>query len=756
MANQQSPGINFREIDLTTVIPSVSVSTGAFAGVFRWGPVEERFLVDSEDTLVKYFGKPTNFNAETFFTAANFLAYSNQMYITRAANTSGATPYATFAANSGNNVFSGNTSALQTGMYVFQASNGTILPTTGCTAIVTSVNSTAFVLSNNASGSGSVTLYFANPQTTYSAVALEQDGVVANLVNQIVKNESDYFSRGAGVYSNGVFISANGNFDTDVLYIAKYPGNPGNSLRVSICDSINAYSSNIASTASLNFTIGNNTATAIFAGSGNTAANTVVNQITIGDQIMAGNGSIGYQYLTVRNVYQNTVSSNTVLSIVFEDPYRLHTEYSTNTIQRYWEFYNTVGVAPGQSPWVLENGNTSAIDEIHVVVVDEGGVFSGTPGTILEVFKGLSRASDAKNTDSTDNYYKNVINQNSGYIWWANDRSTARSAPAASIASSSSTAPGNYNMVYGSDGLSETDVSLATLGTAYSTFVSAEDIDIGILMQGRPAGAAGQTWQLANYLIDNIAETRRDLVVTISPDKNLVLNQYGEQALNEKSWADNVRDTSYAMIDSGYKYQYDRYSDLYRWIPLNGDIAGLLARTDQTNNPWWSPAGYNRGAIKNVAKLAYNPRLAERNVLYANGINPVVTFPGKGTILYGDKTHLSKPSAFDRIGVRRLFIVLEKAISTAAKYTLFDFNDDFTRSQFKNMVNPYLRTIQGLRGITDYLVVCDLTNNTADIIDGNQFVGDIYIKPNRSINWITLNFVAVGTGVQFSYVIGKY
>jgi phage tail sheath protein FI len=209
-------------------------------------------------------------------------------------------------------------------------------------------------------------------------------------------------------------------------------------------------------------------------------------------------------------------------------------------------------------------------------------------------------------------------------------------------------------------------------------------------------------------------------------------------------------------MDSGYKYMYDRYNDIYRWVPLNGDIAGLCVRTDNTNDAWWSPAGFNRGNIKNVVKLAWNPRKAERDVLYPAGVNPVVTFPGQGTVLFGDKTLQAKPSAFDRINVRRLFIVLEKAISTASKYSLFEFNDAFTRAQFKNLVTPYLRTIQGRRGITDFLVVCDETNNTPAIIDSNQFVGDIYIKPARSINFIQLNFVAVGTGVQFSEVVGKF
>ncbi|MCP4124975.1 MAG: hypothetical protein GY751_24805, partial [Bacteroidetes bacterium] len=200
----------------------------------------------------------------------------------------------------------------------------------------------------------------------------------------------------------------------------------------------------------------------------------------------------------------------------------------------------------------------------------------------------------------------------------------------------------------------------------------------------------------------------------------------------------------------------DKYNDKYRWVPLNGDIAGLCARTDNNRDAWWSPAGYNRGQVKSVVKLAYNPQKAHRDALYQKQINPVVTFPGQGTILFGDKTQQTRPSAFDRLNVRRLFIVLEKAIATAAKFSLFEFNDEFTRAQFRNMVEPFLRDVQGRRGITDFKVVCDDTNNTGSVIDRNEFVGDIYIKPSRSINFIQLNFIAVSTGVDFSEVVGKF
>lgn len=752
MAFQLSAGVNFSEIDLTTVVPAVATSDAAIAGVFRWGPVGERILIDSETLLANRFGKPTTFNAETYYSAANFLSYSNRLWVARAANTTGST--LVFAANSTNTtsaIYTGNTSGLVEGMYVTQSTN-TSVSATGNTTYIVSVNATAVVLSTKPTSNGTANLYFGRPETAYSAVAMESGGLVANLVNQIVLNENDYESK-------------DGNFDTDVLYVAKYPGDLGNSLRVAVCDNSNSFTSNVSTSANLTFTIGQETATAEFSSTSNASATTVASNISTGDLILAGNTSLGKQYLRVESVsVNNSYSGNTLLTVTFQDPYRLRASYSTATIQRYWEFSNVVESAPGQSDYVANFGNTAASDEMHVVVVDDGGGFTGTPGTVLEVFKGVSRATDAKNNDGTANYYKDVINQNSAYIWWANDRGNAASANAALVASSTTTAPGNYNLTLGADGADETDSdAYAPITVAYDLFASTEDIDISLVIQGRPLGGSTsvngvtvENFQLANYIIDNICEIRRDCVALISPEKDLILNSFGTEATNLVAWRGALHSTSYAVLDSGYKYQYDKYNDVYRWIPLNGDIAGLCARTDQTNDAWWSPAGFNRGQIKNLVKLAWNPRKSERDILYSNGVNPVVTFPGQGTVLYGDKTLQAKPSAFDRINVRRLFIVLEKAISVSAKYSLFEFNDAFTRSQFKNLVTPYLRTIKGRRGITDFLVVCDDTNNTAQIIDTNQFVGDIYIKPARSINFIQLNFVAVGTGVQFSEVVGKF
>jgi phage tail sheath protein FI len=287
-------------------------------------------------------------------------------------------------------------------------------------------------------------------------------------------------------------------------------------------------------------------------------------------------------------------------------------------------------------------------------------------------------------------------------------------------------------------------------------FASAENVDISLVMTGKSRGGTNGE-QISNYLVDNIAETRKDCIVLTSPDKADVVNNSAEdESQDTVDFRNSLRSSSYLVIDSGYKYQYDKYNDIFRWIPLNGDIAGLCVRTDAQRDPWFSPAGFNRGQIKNVVKLAYNPDQADRDILYKNGINPVATFPGQGTILYGDKTALAKPSAFDRINVRRLFIVLEKAISTAAKFSLFELNDEFTRAQFVSLVEPFLRDVQGRRGIYDYRVVCDETNNTGEVIDRNEFVGDIYVKPAKSINFIQLNFVAVRSGVAFHEVVGRF
>lgn len=759
---QVSPGISISEIDLTTVVPATSTTVGAIAGVFRWGPVGVRSLVTSENDLVRKFGKPSSINPETFFTAASFLGYSNALYVSRAANTA----------------------------------------------------------------------------TVFSAIANTGAGGLANVATTI-KNQDDYDTK-------------DGTFNADIEYIAKYPGALGNSLKISVCDSVNAYSSTVdfAGDASyrnsaLSLAVGSNTATVRVSNTNgvgvtltqaNTEATRLAALLVAGDIIEVGNTSIGKQTLKITTVTgannstdytlatANASSNSTALifkaptaaanglnvgdqvvitgytttaynvtatvagvnstaffvaavsnpasddgtgsaavadsdsvtfQIGFDAPLKLSTAISANAVTRYWEYFNQVDSAPGTSVFQSQTttGNTAAVDEVHVVIADEDGGFTGSPGTVLEVYKGLSRATDAKNSDGSTNYYKSVLNEQSQYVWFASDRANAASALASAVASSTNTRPLTVSFVGGVDN-DETTIPFADTARAYDLFASAEEVDISLLLTGMSRNGGTNGEQQANYLIDNIAEVRKDCIVFVSPQKADVVNQTTAAAQNIVDFRNSVRSSSFAVMDSGYKYMYDKYNDVNRWVPLNGDIAGLCVVTDNSRDPWYSPAGTNRGQIRNSIKLAFNPAKAERDLLYKNGINPVISSPGEGTILFGDKTLLAKPSAFDRINVRRLFIVLEKSIARAAKSLMFEFNDEFTRTQFRNLVEPFLRDVQGRRGITDFKVVCDGTNNTAEVIDSNRFVGDIYVKPARSINFIQLNFVAVRSGIEFSEIVG--
>lgn len=771
MAYLSSPGVLVREFDLATNIPAVSTSPGGLAGVFQWGPVDQRVLVDSEDVLVDRFWKPSNFNPETWYTAQGFLAYTNTLYISRAADTTGNTVAKTFSGNStnlgaqnGNSVFQlSNTTNLAVGMKLFH-SNAVGIPVN---ATISSVNSTTVTLSAAATANVESLAVVFRENISFTAAALQSDldydgSDISDWDSLVVKNEEDYENRLA-------------SFDAAALYVARFPGDPGNSIRVSVCDTAAQFKSNTAlasnaqidSAASvLTGSVGSNTLTITVtpADSANatnvTAANTLGGSVraglTVGDLIEVGNTKIGYQFLSVTAISNLTSTSNVFsFTVTCDDEVKLSSNVSINYVTRFWEHYNTVDVAPGQSDYVLQYGNTSAQDELHIVLTDDGGKFSGSPGTVLEVHRNLSRASDAMTADGATLYYKNVINTKSKYIWWANDRTTAVSNTASFVTSSSATKPLSMTMIGGSSGLDEGSVPIGTLALAWDLFKSSEDIDVSLLMAGKARGEnVSNKTQMANYIIDNVADQRnpKDCVVFISPDYDDVINNKGEEIVDVVEFRNDLRVTSYGFLDSGYKYVYDKYNDVNRWVPLNGDMAGLAARTDYTNDPWWSFAGLTRGQIRNSVRLSWNPRQAERDVLYKSGINPVISSPGQGTYLFGDKTLLDRPSAFDRINVRRLFIVLEKAIARASKFHLFDFNDDFTRAQFRNMVVPYLRDVKGRRGIYDFNVVCDASNNTPEVIDRNEFIGTIFIKPARSINFIILNFVAVRTGVSFETV----
>lgn len=633
MAFQISPGVNVSEIDLTAVVPAVQTTAGGFAGQFRWGPVEQRVLLNNEQQLVGQFQKPNSTFFKDFFTAANFLAYSDTLHTVRIGNTG---------------------------------------------------------------------LVNAN----------------ANAATILVKSEADYDAN----YSTG--ISGGGDV------VAKFPGALGNSLKYSICPSNTAFESTLSG----NYTVVNGNNGVVF--SANQAA-----AISAGDLLQLGSDKELYKVSTV------AVDGK---SVVLTSSYTGNTANASTALNRRWEFYDFVSAAPGTSPFATTRGGTN--DTMHLVVVDEDGEWTNVKNQVLEVFEGISKASDARNEDGSTNYYVERLNRQSAYLWWANHPAGVTNA--GSAAGSTTFGGGNNpitrSLASGSDG------SAGTAGEyqrAYDLFKSAEEVDIALLLGGSSTSAT------AIHLINNIAEFRKDCVVCLSPEQADVVNNtaYVNAEVDDiVEFRNTLPSSSYAVLDSGYKYQYDKYNDQYRYVPLNGDTAGTMARTDEVRDPWYSPAGLSRGRIKNSVALAFNPNKVARDQLYKNGINPITTFPGEGTVLFGDKTLLAHPSAFDRINVRRLFIVLEKAIAIAARQSLFEFNDEFTRAQFVNLVEPFLRDVQGRRGITDFRVVCDDSNNTGEIIDRNEFVGDIFVKPARSINFIQLNFVAVRTGVEFEEVVGQF
>jgi len=644
MPFQLSPGVAVVEKDFSSIVPAVSSSVGAFAGVFTWGPVLDPVTITSENNLVSRFGKPTDANAQSFFTAANFLSYTNNLLTVRVDTTDARNAV---AIQSGS--VTGTITITEQGDSYLTAPTVTFsapqipggVTATG-TAVLTGDAVTSIIITEPGSGYTSAPDITIAPSTGTQATASAQITTGGIKINNLEAYLQNY------VNGNGVV----GQF------AAKYPGALGNSIKVSMVDSAS---------------------------------------------------------------------------------------YAA------WAYKAEFDSAPGDSAYAAAAGSSD--DEMHIIVIDTGGIWSGTPGAVLEKFAYVSKASDAKNTDGSNNYYKDVLNSQSRYIWWMDHPTTGSNWGTAAVTGGAGvtyTTLGSAYTVTLSGGTDDLEATDGQLMSGFSIFANDELYDVSLI----PVGKASAV--VTEHVINNVAEVRKDCVVFASPEDitsgDIIIGNGSDAVDSVNAYRNELPSTSYAVLDSGFKYQYDRYNDKYRWVPLNGDVAGLCARTDYTNDPWWSPSGYNRGQVKNVVKLAVNPGKTERDNLYKNGVNPVVNFPGQGVVLFGDKTLLAKPSAFDRINVRRLFIVLEKAIATAAKYQLFEFNDDFTRAQFKNLVEPFLRDVQGRRGVIDFRVKCDDSNNTGEVIDRNEFVADIFIKPARSINFITLNFVAARTAVNFSEI----
>jgi hypothetical protein len=718
MPFQLSPGVAVVEKDFSSIVPAVSSSRGAFAGAFAWGPVLAPTSVTSENELVRIFGKPQDANAQAFFTAANFLSYTNSLLISRAdtgtQRNAVAIQTGTVTGIAINVAGSGYTSVPAVSLSAPQDPNGVQAT---ATARLSGGGVTGVTVSSGGSGytTGS-TVTFSAPQVAGGVAATAEVEVSGGVITSVV-----ILTAGSGYTSAPtVTISGGSGFTAGTITISNSSitgftiTNAGTGYSSAPEITIAAPPSGITATATANITVGgikiNNT-----------------------DDYLAsfshGEGVSGEWAARFPGSLGNSLKVSMADSASFAA----------------WTYKANFDSAPSTSTYTAAlNGSD---DELHVVVVDEDGLWTGTPGTVLEKFAFVSKASDCKKSDGTNNYYKDAINNGSQYIYWLDHNLSIENWGDTAAGTSFDTIDTavSRSLSGGVDNLSATD---GQLQTAYSLFADDAQYDISLI----PMGKASTT--VVNYVISNVAEVRLDCVVfasaqdTSTGDPIIGTGSAATDAIVE--YRDALPSTSYAVLDSGYKYQYDRYNDKYRWVPLNGDTAGLCARTDYTNDPWFSPSGLNRGQIKNVVKLAHNPTKADRDVLYKSGVNPVVTFPGEGTVLFGDKTLLAKPSAFDRINVRRLFIVMEKAIATAAKYQLFEFNDPFTRAQFKNLIEPFLRDIQGRRGITDFAVKCDESNNTGQVIDSNNFVADIFVKPNRSINFITLNFVAARSSISFT------
>lgn len=642
MAFSVSPSVIVREVDASQAVPGVATSPAAIAGVFRWGPTNDPVLITSENDLVDRFGKPTDNNYETFFTAADFLSYSNALYVVRADD-------------------------------------------------------------GSATASGT--------------------DIVLDANNDIDVDASTY-----------------GAFD------AKYPGELGNSLEVAWVTAggfsenwitVGDIAADKLSNTAINQTIDFNSNELTFE-----VANTAtLSALSAGDVLVIGNNSVGYQELEIATFAESELittqgSGNTAVSFVYAYQYDItftrrytlaETDLSKLALTKKWSYNRLFSGAP-------------AANHVHVAVIDKGGVITGAENTVLEIFENLSTTVGAVTPQGATNYYPTVIENMSSWVTVANTTIIGTGAGSQTV---------YERMQGGTDATTESSVTLAGLAFAWDALKNSNEIDISMVLQGKGDDAGTR----ANYIVSNVADYRKDCVAFLSPSKEAVVDELKSNAKMENAIAyrNKIQNSSYWFMDSGYKYRYDKYNDKYRWTPLNGDMAGLASRVE----PWESPAGYRKGIIKNIVKLAFNPSKPQRDQLYSADINPVMSQVGHGIVLFGDKTGLGLASAFDRINVRRLFIAVEKSIATAAESFLFEFNDEFTQTQFKNIVDPFLRDIQGRRGIIDYRVVSDSTVNTPEVIDQNKFRASIFIKPARSINVIELTFVATRTGVEFDEIVGQ-
>ena len=732
-----SPGVHVREIDLTNVVPAVSTSIGAIAGPFQKGPVSSVTAINSEEQLLQTFGKPNSSNFEFWFTAANFLQYGDALRVVRAES-------AILNAGANSGILIRDDDHYEASFSTGQGSHGEWTARTAGTwgnSIGVDICPSARAFSQQLG-----TLNLVNGAGAVGDLSITVDDQDASNASIIVGDIIQFYTNNSvTATSNGAITVASKNLTVD-----------GNSGTIAVGQRVIGAGISDGDEVVKVATV--TSQTALILDKPITVANDIPLAFIANTKIETGN--VEYEV--------TSISSETLTIRLLDDPAGagLQTIIPDNSyIRRRWRFSDLFDAPPGTSDWATANAR-GELDELHVAVYDKTGDLTGfdvdvkgqRTSSVVEVFPAMSKNPSAKTTQGGNNYYPDVIFRSSNFIYWT-DHISAGSNWGTDIASGT-----DYTLVSGvnvdtlTGGTDDYAVTAGEMEVAYDKFADTENLDINLVLGG-PSSAVADT--IAGHdthvtMITDLVELRRDCVGFVSPYRAATVGVVSSITATEnvKDAFDTCPSSSYMVFDSGYKYMYDKYNDVYRFVPLNGDTAGLCAFTDGVADPWFSPAGYNRGGLRSAIKLSYNPQKADRDILYKARINPVVDFPGQGVTLFGDKTALSRPSAFDRINVRRLFLVLEKAIATAAKFQLFEFNDEFTRAQFRNLVEPFLRDVQGRRGIFDFKVVCDTTNNTGEVIDRNEFIGDIYIKPARSINFITLNFIAVRTGVAFSEVGG--
>jgi hypothetical protein len=711
MAGQVSPGIVLRERDLTnSVAVATQANTAALVGVFEKGPVGVITTISSEQELVSTFGKPNTNNYEDWFVASTFLGYGGQLQVIRVADSAlkNAASEVTSVSSDDTKLFIQNTTGF---------SNGDVVKVDSEYFAVTAVDSSAETLTVTRAqyGSSSANHSILSTVTKWS---LAQDGGLAATTTAedldasekiITLSQTNGISAGDYLKIGSEFILVESVEDTNIV------GTRGALASTAATSTTGATVERWTFTATA-------TSTELTAGypvvSGSTAP-----QINSFNEFEANQSSYTFKFAArTSGAWGNSLKVAVVDGSISALAYTNATYHGTSK-------WSTLGIRP-----------TSA-DECHVAIIDEDGAVSGTAGTLLESFLFVSRNTAAVGTEGESNYYPNVINRRSRYVY-------AAALAAAGLQS--------YSL---SGGVDNYEVSSSSIDTALSSFNDVENVEVDFILAGGSityGGTPRDATKTKALKAIEIAANRKDCIAFVSPYRSFVsLSDTAAQKDAILEYFSLLTSSSYAVFDSGYKYIYDRYNDVYRYIPCCGDVAGLCVQTSITLEDWFSPAGLQRGNLRNAIKLAYTPSKTDRDELYQNRINPITSFPGQGVVLFGDKTALATPSAFDRINVRRLFLTIQKRVRSVARSVLFELNDTTTRNSFFTTVNAFMGEVQAKRGVTDYLVVCDETNNTPEVIDRNEFVAEIYVKPTRSINYITITFVATKTGVSFAEVTGQ-